>query len=473
MYSRFMDSTHPDLPAFHEGFADLVALLQHFTYPDIVKNQIRKIRGNLDTENLLAKLAVEFGQSTGEYSSLRDAIGRTEDGKWKRTVPNIEDYNTIFECHDRGALLVSAVFDAFLAIYKTRTADLVRLATGGSGILPSGEIHPDLVNRLSEEASKAASHVLAMCVRALDYCPPVDLNYGDYLRALITADAELVADDDYNYRIAFINAFRKRGIYPESVPNLSVETLCYNELDNEAGKKLFTKALYSFLLEFKDKIYYDKSRKRIFEMTKDFIRGDEKKNIKGLHYYLFNENPTVQDAIHFENLTGLVFTDSYKQLGIRTSKTYGRGPSIEIHSLRINNRTGPDGNLQNQIILTLTQRCKVSVKEDDKSGNLSFVPYRQSHKNNLNSFSFSGGCTLVFDLNEMSLKHVISKPIFDRRSSRGITKRKLELNQQRLKMQYRCLFGDLIDKMGFAPVFSDTPEPFALIHKAKNIFNEW
>jgi len=45
MYSRFMESTHPDVPAFHEGFADLVALLQHFMHPGIVRNQIRKVRG--------------------------------------------------------------------------------------------------------------------------------------------------------------------------------------------------------------------------------------------------------------------------------------------------------------------------------------------------------------------------------------------------------------------------------------------
>ena len=35
-----------------------------------------------------------------------------------------------------------------------------------------------------------------MCIRALDYCPPVDITFGEYLRALITADFDLVPDDD-------------------------------------------------------------------------------------------------------------------------------------------------------------------------------------------------------------------------------------------------------------------------------------
>ena len=46
------------------------------------------------------------------------------------------------EPHARGAILVAAIFDAFLAIYERRTADLLRLATAGTGILGQGAIHP-------------------------------------------------------------------------------------------------------------------------------------------------------------------------------------------------------------------------------------------------------------------------------------------------------------------------------------------
>ena len=66
-----------------------------------------------------------------------------------------------------------------------------------------------------------------MCIRALDYCPPVALTFGDYLRALITADTDIVQDDDLGYRVAFIEAFQRRGIYPQDVRNLSVESLTW------------------------------------------------------------------------------------------------------------------------------------------------------------------------------------------------------------------------------------------------------
>ena len=39
--SSFLDPTNVDVPAFHEGFADLVALFLHFTYADVVEQAIR------------------------------------------------------------------------------------------------------------------------------------------------------------------------------------------------------------------------------------------------------------------------------------------------------------------------------------------------------------------------------------------------------------------------------------------------
>ena len=59
----------------------------------------------------------------------------------------------------------------------------------------------------------------------MDYVPPMDITFGDFLRALITADYDLVPDDDRRYRVAFIEAFRKWGIYPRDVRTLSEESL--------------------------------------------------------------------------------------------------------------------------------------------------------------------------------------------------------------------------------------------------------
>ena len=225
MHRRFSEPTNPDVLALHEAFADIVALMQHFTIPEILNAEIKRTRGDLEAESMLGSLAIQFGRAMGGRGALRSAIGSMEGGIWKRFRPDPEELNKRMMPHARGAILVAAVFDAFIAIYKDRIADLMRIYTGGTGVLPRGAIHPDLARRLADEAAKSAQHVLKICIRALDYLPPVDVTFFEYLRALITADFDLVADDRHNYRVAFVEAFRRRGIYPVNLDEPSRDTL--------------------------------------------------------------------------------------------------------------------------------------------------------------------------------------------------------------------------------------------------------
>jgi len=475
IFRHYMEQTHPDVGAFHEAFSDIVALFQHFTFSEVLKNQIAKSRGKFDAENLLGQLAVEFGIASGGYGALRDAIGTIDEESrvWNPTKADVNAYSNVFEPHDRGSILVAAVFDAYINIYNHRTADLIRIGTNGTGILLQGSLNIDLVNRLADEAAKTASHVLNMCIRALDYCPPVDINFGDYLRALITADVELVADDDKSYRIAFINAFRKWGIYPEGISSLSVETLTYSAKEQSEEFKEFSSTLKDFLRDFKNKISYVTDRKEKFEATLEFITGNKSEEsesnsspTKGLHEYFFDE--TKKNSILFEKLTGLIFSDNYKNLNIKTSGKYRIGPSIEIHSIRLNNRVSPDGSLLNQIIITLAQRCCVKVVHDEANDKYSITTFpfnTQKAEEEDGCFIFRGGCTLIFDLNTLQLTNVISKPIFDIDKFNN-KKRVYTPNINRVKMQYRCNWGDYAELTGFAAVKNNL-EPFAHIHKSK------
>ena len=40
MHRRFIYPSNPDVLAFHEALADVVALFQHFTLPEIVRHQM-------------------------------------------------------------------------------------------------------------------------------------------------------------------------------------------------------------------------------------------------------------------------------------------------------------------------------------------------------------------------------------------------------------------------------------------------
>jgi hypothetical protein len=224
MRSHFLFPTGPDVLGFHEGFADLVAILQHFSYQDVLESEIRKSRNRLVDASLLAGIAQAFGLAVGKAGVLRSAV---DTGDPRRV------YSADLPPHEMGSVLVSAVFDAFCAIYTRKTEPYVRLATGGTGQLPAGSLPIELVKILANKASKLASQFLSMCVRALDYCPPVDITLGEFLRAVITADRDLVPDDPWAYRETLIDAFAARGIYPDNVLHLSEDALLWQPLPCE------------------------------------------------------------------------------------------------------------------------------------------------------------------------------------------------------------------------------------------------
>ncbi len=185
---------NPDEVAFHEAFADIVPLFLHFWESEVLATQIAEIRGQLNERSPLAGAVAASGRSSsGETGcGLRNVFGKTDDaGNWHPRQPDPKRYQTEKEPHARGDILVAAVFEAFKQIYDSRVADLRRLASKGTGKLPDGDLHPDLVNRFTHEASRSAEQVLDMCVRALDYLPPVEVTFGDFLRGVITADFEL------------------------------------------------------------------------------------------------------------------------------------------------------------------------------------------------------------------------------------------------------------------------------------------
>lgn len=461
LHRKYTEDTNPDVLAFHEAFSDIVALFQHFTFPEVLKNQIAATRGDLASQNLLGKLAQEFGIAIGSYGALRDAIGTFDQKtkKWTPIEPKGDEYQTIMEPHERGSILVSAIFEAFINIYKDRVADLLRIASGGTGILQQGELNPDLVNRLSDEAAKASRHVLNMCIRALDYCPPLDITFGDYLRAIITADMDLVPDDRKNYRLAFIDAFRRRGIYPTGIKHLSVESLSYAVPDSPELQRLF-EILIDFLKKYSNEVIYAKDREELFTINKEYIAGkySQDKNIYGLHRKL---NGKFDNSRDFEKLTGLMFSDGWESLSIPTSTAYGgQSPAFFVQSLHVASRVGPDGKLSNQVIITLIQRALIGI-EKDADGNLSV-----NHKPTKGAFEMSGGCTLIFDLHTQRLKYAISKPLID---LDALANNQYGLNEQRCFATYRYQHGQTVPESQFKAYFglqkhNASNEPFNFLH---------
>jgi hypothetical protein len=211
---RYLDPSSPDQGAFHEGFSDVIALLSVFAQPEVLRRLLLPRgssarapaiidAGQLTVEALrksaLFGLAAQMGQ---EIQGARgDALRHSTD------LPRDPDLLTqaeFQEWHRRGEVFVAAVMNGFI------TAWAERIKRSG---LPGQRRYT--VARVAEEGADVADALITMWIRALDYMPPVHLEFADALSAALTADTEVRPDDSrFELRRHVRQAFHGYGITP-------------------------------------------------------------------------------------------------------------------------------------------------------------------------------------------------------------------------------------------------------------------
>lgn len=425
MRRRGIEASNQDSLAFHEGFADIVALFQHFTMRNVVENEISRTGGVLRSVSLLTGLAGQFGEATGRNGPLRSALhllGREQQAVDGKTAPKIETLRDAVEAHDRGQYLVAAVFDAFITIYERRTADLFVI----SGRAPGDRHLPEkLVARLAAEAASIADSMLNMCVRGLDYLPPATTTFGDYLRAIITADIDLVPDDPWNYRIALAESFRKREIPVERCMSYAPSSLAWEALDAQPLARLAMReagdanALFSSVLKKMELVAHldeppevgainPENQARPGSRSTGNLRDQAmrmvSKNGRELHSWLARPSATLEAERLWEDLLGIrtLPLEAKRDLNPKSDPNSERTPfsiksrlaevdkksddirqlwdaalhgavpkeplhepQFDVHSVRISRRIGPSGNELQQMIAQITQKRRgYFVKED-------------------------------------------------------------------------------------------------------------
>jgi hypothetical protein len=236
---RYMDPSSPEQAGFHEGLADVIALLSIFSLPGVVERVIDLGQPGADDSTRIARkyltvealrksivlgLAEEFGrESAGEKSGMRkSALRRSVQlaPPAELDPPRAADYymtNEEFEePHRRGELLVAAMMNAFLEVWCRRLEGLGDVPRAGQKRRKSGGTYLDR-QRVIEEGANAADYLLTMAIRALDYTPPTDLEFCDFLSAILTADHEIRPDDSkYQFRKSLLKSFKAYGMSPTS-----------------------------------------------------------------------------------------------------------------------------------------------------------------------------------------------------------------------------------------------------------------
>lgn len=214
--SRYTEASGPDQAAFHEGFADIVAILSIFSLPEVVAAGLGvtsrlpdrggplafisadKVTSDAIRKSILLGIGAEIGMASGGgRGALRQSV---------KIEPraDILDGPDMAEPHNRGEVLVAAMTRAFVELWTTRISHLGTFGKRGYNLWA-----------VVEEGAKAAAQLLQMSIRAIDYCPPTDLDFGQFLASLLTADRELVPDDSrFGYRDLVRKAHAEFGIVP-------------------------------------------------------------------------------------------------------------------------------------------------------------------------------------------------------------------------------------------------------------------
>jgi hypothetical protein len=211
-----------DQAAFHEAFGDIVAILSVLRSEEMIEQALlrnktgkKRLPGNgadeyevaplleaLSEQSFLFGLADQMGR--GLEPLRRDALRRSVNLEPSHKYLEKEEFQ---DAHRRGEILVAAMVNAFLDVWHNR---LVR-KTKADGAKYEKRW------RIIEEGASAAQHLLRMAIRAIDYMPPLDIEFGDFLSALITADSEAFPDDRrYKYRDTILASFKRYGIDPAS-----------------------------------------------------------------------------------------------------------------------------------------------------------------------------------------------------------------------------------------------------------------
>lgn len=354
--SFFMRPSSPDQGAFHEGFSDIVALLSVFKNSELIahsladvtdrRNLIRLADLDVDSlrKNVLAGLADEMGE---ELSAVRGSALRNS-ARLKPSPKYLDDPAYQLP-HTRGEILVAAVLNTFLDVWLRRLQPI-----GLDRHLP--------LNRsvVAEEGATAAGQLLRIAIRALEYLPPVDLSFPDYLSALLTADMQLYPDDRYEYRKRLKKWFAAYGIAPASrarpdgawqpppVESLSADGIYFEQLQRDP------EAVFRFIWENQEALGIDRDA---------FTRVTSVRPVTRVSTDQFVLRETVVEYVQ----TLAVFANELKALDIRKPdglsgrtlvRLYGGGTLIfdQFGRLKFHIGTGVRSNRQTERLQSLWDR---------------------------------------------------------------------------------------------------------------------
>jgi hypothetical protein len=184
--------------AFHEFIADLTAILSILRNNDVRKYVADATKGDFSQRNIIHDIAEQFGEDISReiYGAAARPYLRTAQNDL--TMKDVEDNWSPYDC---SLVMTGGMFEILtLMIFKN---------------------HPDEETKKTKTwwrtpVWKATNHFTRLALRALDFCPSVDIQFIDYIRAILHADKLAYPVDKKDYRRIVREVFHRRGFCSKS-----------------------------------------------------------------------------------------------------------------------------------------------------------------------------------------------------------------------------------------------------------------
>jgi len=183
----YIEDSSLQTTAFHEFVADMTAILSSLLNNELRLQMAEETGGDLSAQSLVTAIAEEFGEYATGRPHLRSALV-------KDTIDDVRDSENPY---DWAQVLTASMWEILTKMVERRKEILTDRGDSRS------------VKQILWWAAKRFRRV---AFQALDYLPPVDVQFSDYARAVFLADKAAYASDDFGYRARMEEVFKARGI---------------------------------------------------------------------------------------------------------------------------------------------------------------------------------------------------------------------------------------------------------------------
>lgn len=191
--------------AFHEFIGDLTAILLALFNKDIRHFVSQTTAGRLDEADVLANIAEEFAREVEGRPYLRSAFNDTR--------LQDDEIRDSLSPHTVSQVLTGAMWDILTGIATKHLEKNLPVDSEEDGDEETDEIEATGQKVTPDQALWwAADRFRRVALQPLDLCPPCDIQFSDYAKAVIRNDILTNPVDEQGYRPLMLDVFHQRGL---------------------------------------------------------------------------------------------------------------------------------------------------------------------------------------------------------------------------------------------------------------------